>query len=1230
MRSISRRRAVPAATALSLALAGWAGASAAPAGASTGEAGIPAATPDSYDVTLITGDVVHYTDGPGTKDVVTVDLADEDAGGVQVQTRGDDTYVVPVQAMPLLAADRLDPRLFDVTRLVAMGYDDAHASSVPVIVTASGTGRSARPPAAPGGSTAVRTLRSIDGTALRTDKDEARTFWTHVAPGKAPQTLGAGIGKVWLDGQVEASLANETAQIRATDAWQQGYDGSGVKVAVLDSGVDLDHPDLVGQVLESQSFVAGQGVDDGNGHGTHTASTIAGTGAASGGTEKGAAPGAELLVGKVLGDGGTGEDSDVIAGMEWAKAQGADVVSMSLGSPDGSDGEDPISQALDALSADGGPLYVVAAGNAYDPGTIGSPGAAAAALTVGAVDKVDERADFSSQGPLTGTHSLKPDVSAPGVDVRAAASQSVPGWTGGLYRTMSGTSMATPLVAGAAAILKERHPDWTGARLKDALMTTADRADETPFEVGTGRVDVAAALGTTVEATGSVETAAYDWPNADAKAATRTVTYRNDGDADVTLALSTGTDSAAYALSASSVTVPAHGTAAVTLTIDPSRVAAGTTFSGQVTATDTASGAVVAHTAYGLFKEDERYDLTIKLKDRSGKPVADTVTLHDPASTDPVLLAVGADGEATVRLPPGRYVVSSYLDVPGDAAGELGEALLISPEVTLDADHPGGTAVLDATTVRKAYAVPPRAAETTQTVFGLSRHYADDPAADWTTSDLLPGKYDALYLSPTATVDDGSMKAFVTWRMRQKALTARTGKGDDVALVPQTGGVFHDGSSTLRTVYAGQGAAADYDGLDVRGKAVLVDLSAAVTANQRAQAASAAGAAMLVVVNDTPGRLYSTSSGAGDLTIASVAQEAGARLVAEARSPRGGVLHVTQRQYPDYTYDLVETFDGGIPNRSLAYRPSNGHLARVESSYDATPGTTGYGGRYFVPAWGPALGGDAYELYGRTVTEYVTPSTGDVGTWWAQHQGLGAAASYWENGYEPSYPAGRPTREGWFATVQAPRLAQGYSVSYTKAGTLTWNVPTLSGGDDGHAGFGGTAQSAFYRGDTQVAKVSARAGRAVGMTAGSYRLVLTGQRSTAAWSTSTATSTTWGFDYTPLPSDGAARADLPLLNLGYDVDTDLQGAAKAGKRLPLTLTAATFPGVVTATSAALQVSYDEGATWQPVTLKRAGAGRWTTDLRTPRDATSVSLRASAQAPGGLTVQQDVIRAVALR
>ncbi len=234
---------------------------------------------------------------------------------------------------------------------------------------------------------------------------------------RPPRTVfGGGISHIWLDGKVKATLADSTAQIGAPDVWDSGTDGSGVDVAVLDTGVDADHPDFAGQIADAQSFVPDEDTVDHHGHGTHTASTVAGTGAASDGKEKGVAPGAHLLVGKVLSNDGQGDESWIIAGMQWAaETEHAKVISMSLGSEDPSDGTDPMSQAVDDLSASTGALFVIAAGNTGARLRIGSPGAAEAALTVGAVDSGDNLADFSSGGPRLGDGGLKPELTAPGV-----------------------------------------------------------------------------------------------------------------------------------------------------------------------------------------------------------------------------------------------------------------------------------------------------------------------------------------------------------------------------------------------------------------------------------------------------------------------------------------------------------------------------------------------------------------------------------------------------------------------------------------------------------------------------------------------------------------------------------------------------------------------------------------------------------------------------------------------
>ncbi|MBQ1015591.1 S8 family serine peptidase, partial [Micromonospora sp. M51] len=500
--------------------------------------------------------------------------------------------------------------LFNVTDLIADGYDDAHTDALPLIVTMTDAAARNRTRPALDGAELVRPLDSVQGAALTRQRATADRFWTALTAGSTRRTgdaptLANGIAKVWLDGRVHADLAESTAQIGAPTLWAEGNTAAGVDVAVLDSGADAEHPDLLGQIAESSSFVPSEpDILDYKGHGTHVASTIAGTGAASGGAERGVAPGARLHIGKVLNSEGSGQDSWIIAGMEWAaREQKARVVSMSLGG-ESTDGSDPMSQAVDRLSAETGALFVIAAGNS-GPATIGSPGAANSALTVGAVDATDHLADFSSQGPRAGDGGLKPEITAPGVDILAARSHLVRGGSGD-YTLMSGTSMATPHVAGTAALVAAAHPDWTGQRIKEALVSTVKATPGyTPYQAGAGRVDAVAAAHATVFATPSAYSGFQAWPQQPGMTVDRTVTYTNVGGTPVALKLALDAATAPtglFALSADRVTVPAGGTATVTVTAAYDKLPVEKQVSGMIVATDGA-GAVRGRTLIGAGKE---------------------------------------------------------------------------------------------------------------------------------------------------------------------------------------------------------------------------------------------------------------------------------------------------------------------------------------------------------------------------------------------------------------------------------------------------------------------------------------------------------------------------------------------------------------------------------------------------------------------------------------------------
>ncbi|MCC9738238.1 S8 family serine peptidase [Streptomyces sp. MNU89] len=417
---------------------------------------------------------------------------------VQAQRDGDGhTYVIPQDATALVLDGTVDRRLFDVTELSRPAFRALHGDALPFIVRyedgdedddagqsgpgENGPGAGQRLRAAAGDAD-VHPLRSIGADALATGPGDTAAAWsalTRPSGGGGGRTAAPGVASLRLDGLVRAALDRSVRQIGAPAAWETGREGEGVTIAVVDSGIDTAHPDLSGgKVVAAKNFSASPGATDRYGHGTHVASIAAGTGAASGGTYRGVAPAARLLNAKVIGDDNSGTESSVIAGMEWAVGQGADVVNLSVGTGD-TPGVGPMEEAVNRLSEESGALFVAAAGNAGPrPRSISSPGSAEAALTVGAVDREDRLAGFSSVGPRTGDGGLKPDLTAPGVSIGAALAEGsvLAGEAGPVadgYGSLSGTSMAAPHAAGAAALLAERHPDWSGGRIKAALTGAA-------------------------------------------------------------------------------------------------------------------------------------------------------------------------------------------------------------------------------------------------------------------------------------------------------------------------------------------------------------------------------------------------------------------------------------------------------------------------------------------------------------------------------------------------------------------------------------------------------------------------------------------------------------------------------------------------------------------------------------------------------------------------------------
>lgn len=1215
----------------------------------------------SYTVTLITGDQVLleiFNDG---RQAVTVVPAEREGIQPTYHTRGDgeNLYVIPSDVAHYVP-EKLDQELFNVTGLVQQGFHDKKTDEIPVMITPVKNTKASEIKVP--GLSKVRNFKSVKTVAGSINKKKTKSFGKQLREAKNVNSLSrnnssdpfAGIEKIWLDQNVEAASDQSVPQTGAPKVWESGYDGSGITVAVLDTGVDDQHPDLKGKVIKSRNFTTSETASDHHGHGTHVAGIIASNGKGDNGKYKGVAPGASILNGKVLGDSGSGQLSWIIAGMEWAAENGAHVINMSLGG-NPTDGTDPVSQALNNLTEHYGVLFVVSAGNdGPNKETVGYPGSADAALTVGSVDKSSRLAITSSRGPRINDYAIKPEITAPGVNIVSARAKGtyMGSVVGDHYTQASGTSMASPHVAGAAALMLQKNPNWKPEKLKAALVSTANPASGyTVYQQGAGELDLVRSVNQEVYAqTAALNFGVFKYPHDKATPVTKSVTYANHSNTPVTLSLSLDIShedgdeipEEMAQLSANQITIPAKGTAEVDVTINRTLGNYGV-YTGYLKATD-ADEKIVLHTPLGFHKEPEMYSLKVKATARDGKP-AGGISFAEVVSVDSLHTTLegnfDTEGTRVFRVPPGTYSVAGFIysfDETGLFHQQL--AFVSEPEVEVTKDI---TIELDA---RRAKRIQVNTTEKNTVAENASMAYfrtTESGAIYYRGVHTLVGLDNELYAAPTKQVSKGEFEYYTGLRLRAPLISMEANGKQKVSLQPRLifGSSMLEGSYRYPLVYANTGRPEDFAGIDVKGKAVLMKRGPLDFTDQ-IRNAKEAGAELALIYHDASGYFqgatyYNVIPGYG------LSGEQGETLVELLKE---GPVTIEGKGTPasPFLYDLIFPEKNKISD-SLDYTINPRSVAVIETDYYAH--VTGYEMGEVRHRWRPnemfSVGLLTRLPAPQHRTEYVM--AGD--TKWRQRVYGSYPLTAAQEEPVTTYKPGEKLNRSWWKQVVRPGIREAIGdfegqPNYRKEDTLQLWIAEF---DDAQPGQWGDRQSGidqtafrYYQNDKLIQEANTAKGTfPMDPKRAKYRLELDTARTAPWWTLSTKTYTTWTF-YSERPKNDEVEI-IPLLLIDYDIDLDLLNRApKPSERkgpLTINLTVRHQHGAekIPIEGVRLWTSYDDGESWKEVkNLKSLGKNKFRgiTNEQNPKKTSGyVSLKVEARDRDGNRIEQEIIRAYGL-
>ncbi|MCG9696906.1 S8 family serine peptidase [Shewanella sp. Isolate11] len=1026
------------------------------------------------EFTLITGDKVSAvvkTDGS----LAGIRMVGKDGQDVMTSIfkRGNDTYVIPESAQQFIDNKVIDKELFNISKLYQSGYDDASTDKLPVIVEyPDGALEGSATPAELAGMSLTGEIEIIDSAAFGISKDQAAEVFSAL-------TSDVRIEGVWLDAMVFGHKQNVAETLVPTVPFTGAlgsnainYSGAGVRVAVLDTGYDIEHADLMGRVVASADFsYSSNGVDDLNGHGTHTASTIAGTGKESGGKWAGMAPGAELLVGKVLSNSGGGSTYGILNGMIWAANNGADIVNMSLGGS-ATSCEGPMVDMVEALREQ--TLFVISAGNSFTRQTVGSPGCAPSALTVAALDRDNQTASFSSRGPSPDGHSAKPDIGSQGVNVVAAAS----GGNGATaYRALSGTSMSAPHVAGGAALVLEARPELTPMQLKKVLTSSVVENDAHVLEQGAGPMDVNRAMVQKVIAQPNIELDSF--PYAGNTDVTNTfVTFENLSDEDVTYDLSlelmgedgiTRMPATIAGLGVKSITVPANGTAEVPVWIDPTvglRSGAYGAITGRIEGRSKGQADEQITVPVSFWIQPPQVSLSLSATDLRGMPATSPSKIYLINEEDDYGRYVSMNsGQAEVKVDEGNYTIVAHIMTYDNDVRTSGLVESATQMAYLNKKISSNESIhFDAQIAPKLEFKTDKPIETQGFSFGFTYALDDNKLAKLAAIELAPDYVDNLYLWSQG--HDDRFRAFASTHATAPETVMTMQNGVELDLVAQGLAIGFDGEGSAEVVPVGDASySTDWSQFDLAGKIALVQNPFYIVNYMVNNAIKQGAIGVLYYRPGAHGRYKTSLTGIPRLPVMGLSSEQGEVLFEQINQGNNIVSWKgTSVEKTPYTYDLHHITDGSINGGQV--RVHDKELHQFTSSYysqnnDERPtfkdvmAQTNSTGEFYST-------GSPHMLLAPLVREEYYTAT-PKNTWTnivMPHPDISTNGAYFDG---PRFmTSGAESANSWFKGPRGASLStSGRPIAYRDTNVLSMTLPVY-GDSDGHDGLAGRNSRSAY------------------------------------------------------------------------------------------------------------------------------------------------------------------------